>query len=50
MTQDELAERSGLNRTHLYRVETGQQSLTLRTMKMIADALQVRVRDLVQDI
>ena len=50
LTQDELAERAGLNRTHLYRIETGKQSLTLRTMKIIADALGMRVRDLVRDI
>jgi transcriptional regulator with XRE-family HTH domain len=50
LTQDELAERSGLNRVHLYRLETGQQSITLRTMKLIADALEVRVRDLVWDV
>src|ERR1700722_294676 len=50
MTQDEFAERSGLNRTHLYRLENGKQSITLRTMKIVADALEVRVRDLVRDI
>jgi transcriptional regulator with XRE-family HTH domain len=50
MTQDELAERAGLNRTHLYRLENGKQSITLRTMKIIADALCVRVRDLVRDV
>jgi XRE family transcriptional regulator, regulator of sulfur utilization len=50
LTQDELAELAGLNRVHLYRVENGKQSLTLRSMKIIADALDVRVRDLVRDI
>jgi DNA-binding XRE family transcriptional regulator len=50
MTQDQFAERAGLNRTHLYRIETGKQSITLRTMKIIADALEVRVRDLVRDV
>ena len=50
LTQDALAERAGLNRTHLYRLETGKQSITLRTMKLVADALDVRVRDLVRDV
>ena len=47
VTQDQLAELAGLNRVHLYRIETGKQSMTLRTLKIIADALDVRMRDLI---
>ena len=47
LTQDQLAELAGLNRVHLYRIETGQQSMTLRTLKIIADALDVKMRDLI---
>jgi transcriptional regulator with XRE-family HTH domain len=47
ITQDQLAELAGLNRVHLYRLELGKQSMTLRTLKLIADALGVRVRDLI---
>ena len=47
ITQDQLAELAGLNRAHLYRLENGKQSMTLRTLKIIADTLGVRVRDLV---
>lgn len=47
VTQDQLAELAGLNRAHLYRLENGKQSMTLRTLKIIADALGVRVRDLI---
>lgn len=47
VTQDQLAELAGLNRVHLYRIETGQQSMTLRTLKLIADALDVKMRDLI---
>jgi transcriptional regulator with XRE-family HTH domain len=50
MTQDEFALRAGLNRTHLYRLESGRQSITLRTLKIVADALEVKVRDLVWDV
>jgi transcriptional regulator with XRE-family HTH domain len=50
ITQDQLADLAGLNRTHLYRLESGKQSITLRTMKIVADALDVRVRDLVRDV
>jgi transcriptional regulator with XRE-family HTH domain len=49
-SQDGLAQRSGLNRSHLFRVETGRQSATVRTLKVIADTLGVRVRDLVKDL
>jgi transcriptional regulator with XRE-family HTH domain len=50
ITQEQLAELAGLNRTHLYRLESGKQSMTLRTLKLVADALSVRVRELVKDL
>jgi XRE family transcriptional regulator, regulator of sulfur utilization len=50
ITQEQLAELAGLNRTHLYRLESGKQSMTLRTLKIVADALAVRVRELVKDL
>ena len=50
ITQEQLAELAGLNRTHLYRLETGKQSMTLRTLKILADTLDVRVRELVKDL
>jgi len=50
LTQDQLAELAGLNRVHLYRIETGRQSMTLRTLKLIADALDVKMRDLIDDL
>lgn len=50
LTQDQLAELAGLNRVHLYRIETGQQSVTLRTLRIIADALNVKMRDLIGNL
>jgi DNA-binding phage protein len=38
---------TGLNRVHLYRLENGRQNMTLNTLKIIADTLGVRVRDLI---
>jgi hypothetical protein len=35
---------------HLYRIETGLQSMTLRTLKIIADALHVKMRDLIGNL
>jgi len=50
VTQDQLAELAGLNRVHLYRIETCRQSMTLRTLKIIADALDVKMRDLIGNL
>jgi transcriptional regulator with XRE-family HTH domain len=50
LRQDDLSERSGLNRAHLYRLENGRQSMTLRTLKVIADSLEVKVVDLVKGL
>jgi len=50
ISQDELAELAGLDRAHLYRLESGKQSMTLRTLKIIADTLGLRVRDLIGDV
>ena len=50
ITQDQLADATGLNRVHLYRLENGRQSMTLRTLKVIADTLGVRVTDLVKGL
>ena len=46
--QDKLADQAGLNRVHLYRLENGKQSMTLRTLKLIADALDVSMAELVK--
>jgi hypothetical protein len=34
----------------MYRLETGRQSMTLRTLKIIADALDVKMRDLIGNL
>jgi hypothetical protein len=34
----------------LYRIETGRQSMTLRTLKLIGDALDVKMRDLIANL
>lgn len=50
ISQDELAELAGLNRVHLFRIERGRCNPTLRTLKIIADTLGVKVRDLIGDV
>ena len=49
-SQDEFAGRAGINRVHLYRIETGKQSPTVRTLAIVAAALKVQIRDLIGDL
>jgi XRE family transcriptional regulator, regulator of sulfur utilization len=50
ITQDQLADLAGLNRTHLYRLESGKQSMTLGTLQLIAVALDVRIGEIVRGL
>lgn len=49
-TQDVFAERAGLNRAHMGEIERGEANVTIQTLKIIADALKVKIVDLVQGI
>ena len=46
-SQEMLAERAGLSRTYLARLETARQDPTLSTLEKIAKALRVKVSVLV---
>jgi transcriptional regulator with XRE-family HTH domain len=48
ITRDRLAEMTGLHRSHLYRLENGHQSMSLDSLKAIADALQVQATRLLR--
>jgi len=50
VSQDRLAALAKLDRAHLFRIESGKANPTLRTLKVIADALGVRVRDLIGEM
>ena len=41
LTQQQLADRSGVNRAFLAEIETGRKSGSVKTLKAIADALDV---------
>ena len=47
MTQQELAELSGVSRISIARYETGKVSPNIRALKRIASALKVKIEDLV---
>lgn len=46
LTQNELAQQSGISRPYLTEIETGKKDGSLRAMKSIAQALGVSVGDL----
>ena len=43
LTQEELADRAGLQRTHVGRIEAGKYAVTLETVEAIAQALGMTV-------
>lgn len=43
LSQDELAQRAGLQRTHVSRIEAGKYAVTLETIQAIAEALGMTV-------
>lgn len=43
LTQEELAIRTGLQRTHISRIENGKYAVTLETLQTIAKALNHKV-------
>lgn len=46
MTQEELAERCGMFRTYLSRIESGLANPTLTALYTLADALQIDIAEL----
>jgi len=49
-SQDVFADRSGLNRAHVGEIERGESNVTIQTLKIIADTLDVRIVDLVKGL
>jgi transcriptional regulator with XRE-family HTH domain len=49
-SQDVFADRSGLHRAHVSEIERGESNVTLQTLKILADTLEVRIVDLVRGL
>lgn len=48
LSQEKLAELSGVHRTYIGMIERAEKNITLCNMKRIADALHVNIKDLLQ--
>jgi transcriptional regulator with XRE-family HTH domain len=46
-SQDVFGDRSGLNRAHVGEIERGESNVTIQTLKIVADALGVKIHDLI---
>ena len=49
LSQEELADRSGMFRTYMSRIESGVANPTVTMLYAVADALEVRVQELFDD-
>ncbi len=47
LSQEELAEKVGLNRNYIGEIERAEKKITLETLQRVAKALKLRITDLV---
>jgi len=47
-SQEKLAEKTGLHRTYIGVIERGEKNITIRNCCKIADALNIRLSDLIR--
>ena len=50
LSQEDLAELSGLDRTYISGIERGLRNVALRNIETLAQALEVSISDLFEDI
>lgn len=50
LSQEELADRSGLHRTYITDIERGARNITLKNVKRISEALQISLSDLFSQV
>ena len=49
-SQDMFGDLSGLNRAHVGEIERGESNVTIQTLKLVADTLGVKIRDLMRGV
>ena len=50
LSQEELAQKAGIARSHLAMIENGKKSASVETLWKIADALSIALSDIIRDI
>lgn len=50
LSQEELAQKAGIARSHLAMIENGKKSANVETLWKIADALSIALSDIIRDI
>ena len=50
ISQEELAHRADLHRTYIGMIERAEKNITLVNMQKIANALEVKIEDLLKDL
>ena len=50
LSQEELAMKAGIARSHLAMIENGKKSASVETLWKIADALSIALSDIIRDI
>jgi transcriptional regulator with XRE-family HTH domain len=50
MSQEELAEKSGLNRPYISAIEQGKRNVSLEVMEKLAEAMGVEIVILISDL
>ena len=49
-SQEELSFKTGLHRTYISSVERGKRNISLTNIKKLADALDLKMKDLMQEV
>ncbi len=50
LSQEKLAELSGLHRTYIGMIERGEKNITLKNIERISKALKINMSDLLKDL
>lgn len=50
LSQERLAELSGLHRTYIGMIERGEKNITLKNIEKISKALKINMSDLLKDL
>lgn len=50
LSQEDLAEKAGVHRTYIGMIERGEKNITLMNIKKVANALELKIDQLLSDL